>query len=405
MLMIPQFRPKLFEDLQLAASLFEEYCKDNRLFISISNSFITVFHNASATGVSYSDGAVHVDGRRVAVSIHGETLAATQSFKYLGVHLDACFTFTSHFENRLGAFDRACHLLLSGLSRMPAFPHKFLMYAWTSLIVPVMSYGMDVYAHPDQCIQKTRSKERKWWRRFLQVGGRAPNAAVQVLFGCPPIDICWRVQRAALLLRLANAPAGSWVHLAIIAHHTLQTPWFVDALKDLELVLPHVRLVPTMVRSEPYLSSSVHWNDEGEWISLHAWCLPCNPNGRRFRPRHGAGNDENMRKSIKRHITNITQKLRLYLVRESWSSTYEEIVTAATATPNSKLTFLAITSPGPGPPATFCARPSTHPLSQVTFVVSILWRLVLGQTRAQFLCQVIASNTPSPPAGSNRFRD
>lgn len=104
------------EDLQLAASLFEEYCNDNRLFISTPKTFFTVFHCATDTGVQYSGEEVIVDGSIAEIQIYSNKIAATPDFKYLGVHLDSTGCISTHFTNKLAALDRTAHLLASGLS-------------------------------------------------------------------------------------------------------------------------------------------------------------------------------------------------------------------------------------------------------------------------------------------------
>ena len=133
---------------------------------------------------------------------------------------------------------------------------------------------MEVFPLPRPLVDSARSKERKWWRRLLKVGGRSPNSTVFTLMGCDYSDITWRVQRCSLFLKLANSSVGSWTQLALITHHHLQTPWFREALDDLQLVLPGVPCVPTMVQTSPHLSSSARWSEENEWICILARALP-----------------------------------------------------------------------------------------------------------------------------------
>eukprot|EP00973_Karenia_brevis_P037338 5147057-Karenia_brevis.AAC.1 len=72
------------EDLQLAAEIFEQYCNEHHLFISVPKTVVTVFHPVSSDAVQYSDGSVFVHGRVVDVRIYGQTVRASASFKYLG---------------------------------------------------------------------------------------------------------------------------------------------------------------------------------------------------------------------------------------------------------------------------------------------------------------------------------
>ena len=200
---------------------------------------------------------------------------------------------------------------------------------------------MDLFSHPSSFLDAFQKRERKWWRRFLQVGGRSPNAAVQILMGVPSCTITWRVRRAALFVKLANAPAGSWRHLAFIAHHNLQSPWFVATFSDVLLVLPGVRLVPTFVGTEPFLSSSGKWSDFGQWLSLHAYSLPINANGLRYRPPERLNLQRKWSSPVRKHAYEISHQLQLTLTREFSSVLYSSVVDAALASESSKLGFLA----------------------------------------------------------------
>ena len=114
------------EDLQLLATLFEEFCNDRRLFIATPKTFVTVFHPATDIRVIYQDGHVFVDGVKVEIKIYDTDITAAKSFKYLGVVLDSTCNQSAHSDARCLSFDRSAHLLLAGLSRIPSFPHKLL---------------------------------------------------------------------------------------------------------------------------------------------------------------------------------------------------------------------------------------------------------------------------------------
>ena len=267
------------EDLQLAASIFEDFCNSHRLFIATAKTFVTVFHPAEDNGVVYEDGGVTVDGAHVQIKVYGAVIRATPTFKYLGVVMNSTCTHEAHFAARCTAFERAAGLLVAGLARLPSASHSFMKYLWTALVFPVACYGMELQVIPTALTDSFQNRERKWWRRLLKVGGRSPNNAVQILMDLGHSPLEWRIRRVSLIVRLANAPAGSWQQLALMAHHNLQTPWFLAACADLAIVLPDVRFVPTMVGSSPYLSSSGSWSDEGEWISILAYSLPRNISG------------------------------------------------------------------------------------------------------------------------------
>ena len=106
----------------------------------------------------------------------------------------------------------------------------------------------------------------------LHVGGRAPSYCVSNIMALDSCTLEWRVRRLGLFLRLVNAPVGSWSHLALIAHHHLNTDWFRDANADLKLIIPGHFFIPSMIDSQPHLSCSGRWSDDGEWNSGLAFC-------------------------------------------------------------------------------------------------------------------------------------
>jgi len=142
--------------------LFEEFCNDHRLFISTPKSFVTVFHSSQDCNVVYKDNAVFVDGVPVVIKIYDQLIVATPTFKYLGVVLDSTCSFQAHAAARESAFERAAHLMCTGISRMPSYPHSFLLYLWGCLVKPAMNYGMELLALPSSYLDGFRTRKRKW---------------------------------------------------------------------------------------------------------------------------------------------------------------------------------------------------------------------------------------------------
>ena len=107
------------EDLQLAADIFEQFCNDHHLFISVPKSYITVFHSASDTGVVYGDGGVLVEGERVNIQIYGQVIEATSMFKYLGVYINEFGNPRAHFQNR-SSLSSSCRRFLGRICENPS---------------------------------------------------------------------------------------------------------------------------------------------------------------------------------------------------------------------------------------------------------------------------------------------
>ena len=116
------------ENLQVAASIFEEFRNDHRLFISTEKTSVTVFHDESDKGVRYNAQSVFVDGKEVKIQIYNRAIAAASVFKYLGFHVNEFGTPVTHMSQRLEAFSRAAYMLQHGLKKIPSYIHSLIVY-------------------------------------------------------------------------------------------------------------------------------------------------------------------------------------------------------------------------------------------------------------------------------------
>ena len=230
-------------DLQLAAEILEQLCNDHRLFISVPQSFVTVFHAESDVGVRYDDDdKVWIDGAAVNIKIYGIELKAAREFKYLGVYVNEFGNPRAHFSHRAKAFSRAVGAFWAGTAKIPAVSFDFLNYLWRTLVAPVAAYGADVYAWNEEDAEHFLKCQRQAWRRMLQVGGRAPIDIVSSLLPVDCVSITWRAQRMAIFLRLFNSAAGTLQQIAFVALRGLSSPWYEAAAQDLQVLLPDLIL-------------------------------------------------------------------------------------------------------------------------------------------------------------------
>lgn len=232
------------EDLQLAVDIFERFCNENRLYIAVPKTYVTVFHGERDTGVCYEGNKAWVDGKPVVVTIYGQGIEATATFKYLGVVIDSHGSIKAHLHARLLAFTRAINLLLAGLVRIPSYTHAFMIYLWNTLVAPVISYGMEQFDWTEGELAPLVKEESAAWRKLLRVGSRAPIDAAASLLGIDTLVIALRARRAAHFLRLYNAPHDSLQYAALLEHFNLQTSWLTAALDDVRLAFPGVRVEP-----------------------------------------------------------------------------------------------------------------------------------------------------------------
>lgn len=194
------------------------------LTIATSKTFVTIFHAESDDGVLYDSDSVWVDGHRVSISVYGQEITAAASFNYLGVWLDSCARAATHLESRHVATLRAGNALVTGTARLPACARTFVIYQWSTLVLPVALYGVELFVWSEPQGKRFRTLQVGLWRRLLNMGGRSPRDAAESSMGCSSCcTIEWRVRRVGLLLRLLNARMDSWHHVALLyyvsSHH------------------------------------------------------------------------------------------------------------------------------------------------------------------------------------------
>ena len=151
------------------------------LYISNSKTFLTVFHHEEDISVRYSGDKVFVDGHMVDIKVYGRQITASNTFKYLGVVLKSTGSHSAHFADRQGAVSNAAASLQTGLKRMPSYGHAFVEYLWSSLVLPVVLYGFELFVVPQADLSELCKFELQWWRRLLHAGGRCPLDAVRCL--------------------------------------------------------------------------------------------------------------------------------------------------------------------------------------------------------------------------------
>eukprot|EP00973_Karenia_brevis_P067796 9432518-Karenia_brevis.AAC.1 len=191
-----------------------------------------------------------------------------------------------------------------------------------------------------------RATERAAWREMLGVGGRSPTNCLDVILGLNSCVLEARLQRVAILLRLANAPNSAWEQAALIWHRHEQTNWYTDALADLRLVLPGLHFYVGMSRHGPVIYSSSWWTDTGEWCSAHPWSFRVDQVGRRTREQRCAITD----RAVRCHIKKVTDNLRLHLTRAGDSDIFLNLTSSGFGQPLAKTHLLAQVVRWPGPP-------------------------------------------------------
>ena len=259
------------EDLQLAASIAEQFFNESQLYISTPKTFVTVFHAKTDTRVEYRDGDVYVDGVSADLFIYGEKIKATSTFKYLGVHFNEYGDNATHVKERTVAYIRTSNLLFASLRRIPSHSLNFAIYLWQALVVPVACYGFEVFGWCANDIKELEKHEKAAWRNLLVVGGRAPTATVQLLLGIGTCVAEWRIRRLGLFIRLLRSSPGSWTQLALIFLHEAETEWFQQVSNDFRKILPGVSFARMDGTHGAFLRPTSHVRESQNKLSRLLW--------------------------------------------------------------------------------------------------------------------------------------
>ena len=167
------------EDLRISIAIFEQFCNERHLFISTPKTFLTVFHSPTDRNVVYDGDKVFVDGQVAEVHVYGSAIAAAQSFKYLGVWINSTGTADTHLDNRMLAFHSAAASLRRGLARIPCVGFAFLQYLWKTLVEPVPTHGVELYAFCSNDASNNAVQLRVW-KTLLRASPKSSNGGIQV---------------------------------------------------------------------------------------------------------------------------------------------------------------------------------------------------------------------------------
>ena len=151
-----------------------------------------------------------------------------------------------------------------------------------TLVAPVACYGFEVFAWHQSGATEFKKVQFQGWKKLMRTSGRAPHDSTDSILSLTCCTIEWRVRRAGHFVRLLNQPVESLQQAALFTFWFLQEPWFVEALADLQLVMPSARVIPAECSEGPFLHCNGWWADEGWWMGLQSPRLPLDMLGRRY---------------------------------------------------------------------------------------------------------------------------
>lgn len=263
----------------------------------------------------------------------------------LGVTVNSVGDASSHIASRTRAMQCGIALCFARLSRIPSFGHAFLLFLWCTLVTPIGTYGMELFSWNEAAAAPLIKLQKSAWRRMLGLGGHSPIEAAVACTSLDDITTLWRTRRVAHFLHLMNSPPDSYEHVARLTFRELGTPWYNEALEDLRLCIPNVRILAgmgSMVRSCILQGDG---RTKGNGCQLSPTGFP----RRRARTPLRSGTVLGETFALRRHIVDVVLVLKTRLRRDHQAEVFQTLGLRA-ADPHSKTLVLFDRMCQPGPP-------------------------------------------------------
>jgi hypothetical protein len=124
--------------------------------------------------------------------LYGKEIPYSKTPKYLGITLDDKLSWRPHIENKTKTAKCTLMAICSTIGKSWGPSPMFARYSWTGVIRPALTYGAVVWSRTaTQAWAKTKF-QRLQRMRLLQIAHvrpSTPSAALEVMYGVPPLDL------------------------------------------------------------------------------------------------------------------------------------------------------------------------------------------------------------------------
>jgi hypothetical protein len=149
------------EDLQRLTDVLSDWCRENELEVNVSKTKVMVVGKAS----------------KAQVQLSGQRVEVVKVYKYLGLMLSRDLKWTEHVAYTVDKVKRRmaqCHRLLSNKALAPSTR----LHLYSSLILPVMSYGAGLWHLTDHQLRQFEALHLKALKAILGTCTSTTTAAV-----------------------------------------------------------------------------------------------------------------------------------------------------------------------------------------------------------------------------------
>ena len=149
------------EDLKLQMRILGSYSDDFEMEINQKKTKVMIFNDKSKTPENTVFGL-----------IGNHEIKTTNHYKYLGVTINNKGSFTEHVSNIVDKAQKCLYALLAKNRKWKGFKPKFILYLFYHTILPILSYGCEIWGNQDWDIIE---KLHLFISKFSQVLKRLPQ--------------------------------------------------------------------------------------------------------------------------------------------------------------------------------------------------------------------------------------
>jgi len=163
------------EHLQYAVKQLVDWSRENDMVLNASKTKVMIFGNTND---------------EVRILVDGVVIEQVNSYKYLGVLLDAELDFGKQVDFVIGKTKRALGKVLSLIDGRRGVPVHTGITLYKTLVRPHLEYAMPVWANiSDKDVSRLEEVQSQSLRRILGAKAHSSTAAVEVISGVYPIRI------------------------------------------------------------------------------------------------------------------------------------------------------------------------------------------------------------------------
>jgi len=166
------------DNLQAGLNAMTDFCRDRKITINHEKTKIMIFEKRQ-----------HVPD--FIWTLDGNNLEVVSEFKYLGLNFGKTGKYNPAFKSLATQATKASFMLRKHMLRFPNLPVNFALQFFDSMVVPVLSYGCQLWGFKE--VKSLEVIHKKFCKMLLGVKQSTPDCFVYGELGRFPLYIKWQV--------------------------------------------------------------------------------------------------------------------------------------------------------------------------------------------------------------------